>query len=186
MRPGEGAGRPGPRRRDKLRRREPEAAPTAPTAPRTGTDAPAEEGGFEPVWSGAAPPDPDDPRLSWLEDDPSAEGWKPEVFRAELKVRPPTRALVTAPEAALLAAAFVTGTLLALLALGWITAQLGAIDAGAPRLLVEQKVPLALAGGSSASLIAWRATGRRRRAWAKHLGVGKADGKGEGRGHTRR
>ena len=93
---------------------------------------------------------------------------------------------MTAPEAALLAAAFVTGALLALLALGWIIAQLGAIDAGAPRVLVEQKIPLALAGGSSASLIAWRATGRRRRAWAKHLGVGKADGKEDYRGDIRR
>ena len=185
MSPGEGAGRPGPRkRRDELpRRRETEATPTA---PRTGTDAPVEEGGLEPVRSGAAPPDPDDPRLSWLDDDPSSKGWKPKVFRAELKVRPPTRVLVTAPEAALLAAAFVTGALLALLALGWIIAQLGAIDAGAPRVLVEQKIPLALAGGSSASLIAWRATGRRRRAWAKHLGVGKADGKEDYRGDIRR
>ena len=93
---------------------------------------------------------------------------------------------MTAPEAALLVAAFVAGALLALTALGWTTAQLGAYDAGALRVLVEHRIAIALAGGSSASLIAWRATGRRRRAWAKHLGVGKTDGKEEDRGHTRR
>ena len=185
MSPREEAGRPGPkRRRDKLpRRQEPEAAPPA---LRAEPDVLGEEGGFEHAGSGAAPPDPDDPRLSWLEDDPSYRGRKPKVFRVELKVRPPTRALVTAPEAALLAAAFLAGILLALLALGWITAQLGAYDAvGASPVLVEHRIAIALAGGMFASLIAWRATGRRRRAWAKHLRVGKSDGK-EDHGHARR
>ncbi len=177
-----------PRRKDKLHQRpldEPNPAPLAQPDALPEDSAPEHIGH---IAGGTSLSDPDDARLSWLDDGPIPEGWKPQVFRAKLRVRPPTRALATTAEAVLLAAAFLVCASLALLALGWMGTQLqpGSVEVRAFGVLVRHQLAVALASGSLAALLAWRVTGRRRRALAKHLGVGYVGGREGDRGHTGR
>lgn len=107
----------------------------------------------------------------WL-DDESPGGWKPGVFRPEAGAALPSEAGMTPREGSAVGLAFAGGACGA-----GLLSQRAVLLFGDGAWLAQglaEHGPLAilgaaLAGGSSAALCAWRATGRRRRASAKHL-----------------